>query len=94
MGLFIKPWHAGFNLTEAIPSQIPVWVLLPWFPVECWWDDVLHLVASMLNKPVGSSQQMLYKKVMTFAHIYVEIDLSKPLPDSVEVSARSYTWVQ
>ena len=48
----------------------------------------------MLGKPIGSSQQTQYKKVMTFARICVEIDLSKPLPDSVEVSVGSYTWVQ
>ena len=26
VGLFIKPWHIGFNSTEEIPSQVPVWV--------------------------------------------------------------------
>ncbi|XP_059076672.1 uncharacterized protein LOC131875950 [Cryptomeria japonica] len=94
VGLFMKPWHAGFNPTEELPSRVPVWVRLPWFPIECWREDVLHLVASLLGKPVGSSQQTQFKKVMTFARVCVEIDLSMPLPDSVEVSAGSYTWVQ
>lgn len=26
VGLFIKPWHVGFNLSDALLSQIPVWV--------------------------------------------------------------------
>lgn len=89
----MKLWHAGFNLTEELLNRVPVWVRLSWFPVECWHEDVLHLVASMLCKLVASSQQTQFKKVMTFAHISIEIDLSMPLPDSVEVSAGSYTWV-
>lgn len=61
--LFIKPWHAGFNPAEELPNRVPVWVRLPKFSVECWQDDVLHLLASMLGKPVGASQQTQVKKV-------------------------------
>ena len=31
---------------------------------------------------------------MTFSHICVEIDLSRPLPDAIEMCAGSYSWVQ
>lgn len=62
--------------------------------MECWREDVLHLLASKLGKRVGSSQHTQFKKVMTFARFCVEIDLSKPLPDSLEVSAGDYSWVQ
>lgn len=34
VGLFIKPWHVGFNPTEELPSRVPVWVRLPWLPLE------------------------------------------------------------
>lgn len=36
VGLFMKPWHAGFNPTEELLNRVPVWVWLSWFPVECW----------------------------------------------------------
>ncbi|XP_059068704.1 uncharacterized protein LOC131859159 [Cryptomeria japonica] len=52
------------------------------------------MVASLLGKPVGSSQQTRVKKVTTFARICVEIDLSKPLLDSVDMYAGTYSWVQ
>ena len=29
VGLFIKPWHIGFNSAEEILSRVPVWVQLP-----------------------------------------------------------------
>ena len=34
VGLFIKPWHMGFNSAEAIPSLVPVWVFLLRLPLE------------------------------------------------------------
>lgn len=71
-----------------------MWVRLPRFPVECWQDDVLHLLSSMLENQVGSAQQTQVKKVMTFAHICVEIDLSKPLPNSVDMCAGPYSWLE
>ena len=52
------------------------------------------MLASMLGKPVGSSTQTLGKRVMTFAQICVELDLSRPLPDEVEMCAGSHSWVQ
>ncbi|XP_057834982.2 uncharacterized protein LOC131045412 [Cryptomeria japonica] len=94
VGLFVKPWHVGFNPSEELPNRVLVWVRLPRFPIECCREDVLHMLASMLGKPVGPSSQTLGKKVMTFARICVELDLSRPLPDAVEMCAGSHSWVQ
>ncbi|XP_059076969.1 uncharacterized protein LOC131876167 [Cryptomeria japonica] len=94
VGLFIKPWHAGFNPAEELPNRIPVWVRLPRLPVDCCREDVLLLLALLLGKPVGTSSQTLGKKATPFARICVEIDLSKPLPDAIYMCAGSYSWVQ
>lgn len=61
----MKSWHAGFNPTEDLLNKVLVWVQLSWFAIECWQEAILHLVDSMLGKPVGSSQQTQFKKVMT-----------------------------
>ena len=55
---------------------------------------MLHLLASAIGNPIGISSQTLGKKVMTFARICVEIDLSRPLPDAIEMCAGSFSWVQ
>lgn len=94
VGIFIKPWHAGFNPSEELPNRVPVWVRLPRLPVECCREDVLQMLTTLLGRPVGSSLQTLGRKVMTFAHIYVEIELSKPLPDAIDMCAGSYSWIQ
>ena len=46
--------------------------------MEGYQEDVMHLLALVLGNPIGTSSKTLSKKVMTFACICVEIDLTKP----------------
>ena len=52
VGLFIKPWHMGFNLAKEIPSWVPIWVYLPRLLLEFWRDDILHSISLLLGKLV------------------------------------------
>lgn len=56
VGFFIKPWHASFNSVEELPSRVPVWVRLPWLPLECWRSDILQSIALLLGRPIGPSK--------------------------------------
>lgn len=71
-----------------------MWVHLPRFTIEYWRNDILQKVAALLGKVVGPSQQTLDRKVMTFAHICVEIHLSNQLPNSLEICVGVDSWVQ
>ena len=55
VGLFVKPWHTGFNSAEEIPSRVPVWVRLPILTLEFWREDILHSISMLLGKLVGSA---------------------------------------
>ena len=94
VGLFIKPWHIGFNFVEEIPSRVPVWVRLPWLPLEFWREDILHSISLLLGKPVGSATQTQDRKIISYARICVEVDLNNPLPDSMEICLGSSSWIQ
>ena len=94
VGLFIKPWHAGFNSAEEMPSQVPVWVRLPRLPLEFWREDILHKIASLLGKLVAVATQTLDKKMISFDRICVEIYLNNPLPDLMEICFGSSSWIQ
>lgn len=52
------------------------------------------MVALFMGKLMGPSQQTQDIKVLTFACICVEIDLSKPLSDSSKIHVGSSSWVQ
>ena len=62
VGLFIKPWHVGFNSAEEMPSRVPVWVRLPCLPLEFWREDILHKIASLLGKLAAVATQTFDKK--------------------------------
>ncbi|XP_057836070.2 uncharacterized protein LOC131046358 [Cryptomeria japonica] len=94
VGLFIKPWHSGFNATEDLPTRVPVWVRLPWLPLEFWREDILLRIAALLGKPAAIAHNTLEKKVFSYARICVEIDLNNPLPDSLEIFIGSASWIQ
>ncbi|XP_059076363.1 uncharacterized protein LOC131875739 [Cryptomeria japonica] len=94
VGLFIKPWHMGFNSAEEIPSRVPVWIRLPRLPLEFWREDILHSISLLLGKPVGSASQTQDRKIISFARICVEVDLNNPLPDSMEIRMGSSSWIQ
>jgi hypothetical protein len=94
VGLFIKPWHTGFNSADEIPSQVPVWVRLPRLPLEYWKEDILHSISLLLGKPVGAATQTQDRKVISYARICVEVDLTNPLPDSMEIRLGSSSWIQ
>ncbi|XP_057868067.2 uncharacterized protein LOC131075253 [Cryptomeria japonica] len=94
VGLFIKPWHSGFNATKDLPTRVPVWVRLPWLLLEFWREDILLRIAALLGKPAAIAQNTLEKKVFSYARICVEIDLNNPLPDSLEIFIGSASWIQ
>ena len=93
VGLFIKPWHMGFNSAEEIPSRVPVWVQLPRLPLEFWREDILHSISLLLGKPVRASTQTQDHKVISYAHICVEVDLTNQLLDSMEIRMGTSSWI-
>lgn len=92
--LFAKPWHARFNLTQELPSRVLAWVRLPRLPLEFWKSDILHSIALLLGKLVGSATQTQDKKVISFSQIRVEVDLNNPLLDSIEFFLGTSSWIQ
>lgn len=71
-----------------------MWVCLPRLPLEFWREDILHSISLLLGKPVGSASQTQDRKVISFAHICVKVDLNNPLPDSMEILMGSSSWIQ
>ena len=58
---------------------------LPRLPLEFWRDDILHSISLLLGKHVGVATQTQDRKVISYARICVEVDLTNPLLDSMEI---------
>ncbi|XP_059073110.1 uncharacterized protein LOC131873945 [Cryptomeria japonica] len=94
VGLFVKPFHLGFNSVEDLPSSVLVWICLPRLYLEFWREDILHQIAALLGKPAAIAHESLDKKVISYACICVEIDLSNLLSNSLEIFHCSSSWIQ
>ena len=90
VGLFVKPWHSGFNSAQDLPSTVPVWVRLPRLPLEFWCEDILRQIATLLGKMIAIAHQSLDKKFISYARICIEINLNNPLPDSLDYESLSF----
>ena len=53
--------------------------------MEFWRDNILHSISLLLGKPVGVATQTKDRKVISYARICVEVDLTNPLPDSMKI---------
>lgn len=82
-GLFMKPWHPGFKPCEEVPTVAPVWVRLPDFPPEYWYEEVFEQIGDSIGEFLFASDRTLEKKSTSYARICVQLDLQAPLPATV-----------
>ncbi len=87
-----KPWHKDFNpLTKSL-NTFPVWVRLLNLPLHLWVDSILEEVGSSLGAFCYIDKASSNVFHTTYAHILVEIDVSKGLPDIVSMASSLRSW--
>ena len=63
-------------------------------PLPFWHHLVLEDIGNLLGRFIKSDNERKDKGLFTYARICVEIDLSKGLPDRLQLKHESYTWLQ
>ncbi|KAJ8619846.1 hypothetical protein MRB53_028375 [Persea americana] len=76
------------------PAVTPVWIRLKGIPYHCWSSDILLSIASSIGKPIRLDETTTTQRMMSFARILVNLDLSKPYPNSVSVALEGDTVVE
>ena len=92
-GLFITPWFPEFDANTMVVTKMPVWVRLPNMPLPFWHHLVLEDIGNLLGRFIKSDNERKDKGLFTYARICVEIDLSKGLPDRLQLKHEFYTWL-
>lgn len=67
------------------PSLSSVWIRLRGIPYHCWSSNILFSIASSVGLPLKLDDITAGQKILTFARILVNLDLSKPRPQSILV---------
>ena len=93
-GLFLTPWFPDFDPATAVITKTPVWIRLPNLPVHLWHVRVYKAIGNTLGSFLMGDYWRENKGLYTYARICVELDLSKGLPDQINLKINDFVWTQ
>lgn len=93
-GLFLTPWFPDFDPASAVITKAPVWIRLPNLPVHLWCTEVYRLIGNALGRFYTGDYQRERQGLYTYARFCVELDLSKGLPEYINLKIKDSVWTQ
>ncbi|XP_056695330.1 uncharacterized protein [Spinacia oleracea] len=82
----IKQWSSHFSFQEEVLKVIPLWVRFPNLPLNCWGEDSLSRIGSVIGVPLFADECTTQQLRISFARILVEVDVTNPLPSSITIA--------
>ncbi|GKU93401.1 hypothetical protein SLEP1_g6995 [Rubroshorea leprosula] len=83
--LAVQPWEPGFHPARAKAPKTAVWIKLHGVPIVCYHEAICLYLGSKIGKPIKVDPATLLATRGKFARVCVEVDLSQPLPSSVDL---------
>lgn len=83
----LKPWMAEFVFDKEAITMVPLWANLPGLPVGYWSIEALRKVASAIGKPLYTDKYTADINCISYARVLVEVDISRPLVENIEIEA-------
>ncbi|XP_048493457.1 uncharacterized protein LOC125494005 [Beta vulgaris subsp. vulgaris] len=77
--MIVKKWIATFDFHNEILKVVPIWVRLPNLSLNCWSENSLSRIGSLLGVPVYADECTTKTLRISFARIPVEIDVTKEI---------------
>ncbi|XP_074271485.1 uncharacterized protein LOC141595419 [Silene latifolia] len=84
--LVLKQWSPFFSFEMEKVAKVPVWVLFPGLDPYLWSKKVLSKIARKLGRPLFADPATTSKAKLSFARVLIELDVSKTLPDHVNIN--------
>jgi len=63
-------------------------------PLDYWLSSTFEAIGNNLGKYVKTSKPMLKGRYTSYARIYIEMDVSGVLPESISLEFRDEEWIQ
>lgn len=89
-GLFLTPWFLDFDLATAVITKTPVWIRLPNLPTHLWSTRVFRAIGDTLGSFISGDFWRESKGLYSYARICVELDLSKGLPEQINLKINDF----
>jgi hypothetical protein len=93
-GLFLTPWFSDFDPSTAVITKIPIWVRLPNLPAHLWHISVFLAIADTLGRYLAVDSSWKENGLYTYGRFCAEIDISKGLPDQINLKYGDFHWTQ
>ena len=83
--VLIRKWDDKFDFKRDILRVTPVWVRLLNLPTMFWGAKSLSSIESLFGIPLAADECTTKQSRASYARLLIEVDVSKPLPQSVFV---------
>ena len=92
--LFLTPWFPDFDPSSAVITKLPIWVRIPNIPAHLWNFVVFQGIGDTLGRYLAMDTSRGEKGIYTFGRICAEIDISKGLPDQINLKVGDFHWTK
>ncbi|XP_019259591.1 PREDICTED: uncharacterized protein LOC109237704 [Nicotiana attenuata] len=93
--MILKDWDRNFQIKEESMRIVPLWVNFPGLPIQCWTEENLGRIASLLGKPVCTDKLTAECERISYARVLVDMDITQPLPEEVHIEILGQkSWIQ
>ncbi|KAG7530872.1 Reverse transcriptase zinc-binding domain [Arabidopsis thaliana x Arabidopsis arenosa] len=87
--MFVAKWEPGLRPVKPELTSAPIWLELRNVPFQCFNDDGLEHIASLVGEPKFLHPATTSKTNLEVAKVFTIIDPRKPLPEAVNVQFQS-----
>lgn len=93
-GLFLTPWFPDFDPATAVITKTPIWIRLPNFPAHLWSTRAFRVIGDSLGRFLHGDLWRESKGLYSYARLCAELDLSKGLPEQINLKINDFVWTQ
>lgn len=83
--MIIQQWTSSFDFHKEVQKVIPILVMLPNLPLNCWSENSLSRIGSLLGVPIYADDCTTKILRVSFARFLVEMDVSKVVPKEIQI---------
>ena len=86
LNFILLPWGPFFDPYDIVITRVDQWVRIPRLPLEFWEAEYPRDLVKHVGEVIKIDQSTLLRLNGKFIRVCVNIDITRPLPDSINVS--------
>ncbi|XP_058759684.1 uncharacterized protein LOC131632999 [Vicia villosa] len=87
--VFLKYWSVDFEIKADLLRVLPLWITLPNLPLYLWGERSISKISSAIGNPITTDECTARKLRISYARVMVEVDITKPVKQSVTIRDHS-----